>query len=40
MKIQLAIAICEIIYLTIKSTRLYLMETYPTQNFVQIVTPD
>lgn len=30
----------KIIYLTIKSTRIYLMETYPTQNFVQVVTSD
>nr|DAD82603.1 MAG TPA: hypothetical protein [Siphoviridae sp. ctMM521] len=28
----------KIIYLTIKSTRVYLIETYPTQNFFQVVT--
>lgn len=30
----------KIVRLTIKYARLYLAETYPTQNFVQVVTSD
>lgn len=30
----------KIVHFTIKNARLYLTETYPTQNFVQVVASD